>query len=260
MARQASLFQRNPPSHNPCPWLWIAEQDLDSKVKGGQITDILWNFLVIQVRHVKRSSNDNGFGYHEKSLGIVTMEGKPFVELTNPTRAEISCPMNFKFYPFDTQFCNFIIEPLMFDVRLLPYFVHSKQLDEQNIEMSYDIDIQPLLPQYLVRPSDEVIFCFTFLSHFTLFAGYWGTYEATLSWKNRLQHLPCWVHLQTCQEIQQIYLHLLHTKVRQQKRDSVVLSQCIKEKGVGGLSPNLYCILLGPPKYLHLTYILDFCI
>ena len=96
------------------------------------------------------------------------MEGKPFVELTNPTRAEISCPMNFKFSPFDTQFCNFIIEPLMFDVRLLPYYVHSKQLDEQNIEMSYDIDIQPLLPKYLVRPSDKVIFfLFFFVSlHF----------------------------------------------------------------------------------------------
>ena len=90
------------------------------------------------------------------------MEGKPFVELTNPTRAEISCPMNFKFYPFDTQFCNFIIEPLMFDVRLLPYYVHSKQLDEQNIEMSYEIDIQPLLPQYLVRPSDKVSFVLLF--------------------------------------------------------------------------------------------------
>ena len=83
------------------------------------------------------------------------------MELTNPTRAEISCPMNFKFYPFDTQFCNFIMEPLMFDVRLIPYYVNSKQLDDQNIEMSYDIDIQPLLPKYLVRPADEVN-CFRF--------------------------------------------------------------------------------------------------
>ena len=84
------------------------------------------------------------------------MEGEPMIELTNPTRAEISCPMDFKFYPFDAQFCNFVIEPLMFDVRLLPYYVNSKQLDEQNIEMSYDIDIEPLLPKYLVRPSDKV--------------------------------------------------------------------------------------------------------
>ena len=84
------------------------------------------------------------------------MGGQPIIELTNPTRAEISCPMDFKFYPFDTQLCNFIIEPLMFDARLIPFNVNSKQLDEQNIEMSYDIDIQPLLPKYLVRPSDKV--------------------------------------------------------------------------------------------------------
>ena len=94
------------------------------------------------------------------------MEGKPIVELTNPTRAEISCPMNFKFYPFDTQFCNFIIEPLMFDVRLVPYYANSKQLDEQTIEMSYDIEILPLSAQYLVRPSDEVRFCSSFCFHF----------------------------------------------------------------------------------------------
>ena len=93
------------------------------------------------------------------------MEGKPIVELTNPTRAEISCPMNFKFYPFDTQFCNFIIEPLMFDVRLVPYYEVSKQLDEQTIEMSYDIEIQPLSAQYLVRPSDEVRFFLRFFFH-----------------------------------------------------------------------------------------------
>ena len=95
------------------------------------------------------------------------MEGEPMIELTNPTRAEISCPMDFKFYPFDTQFCNFVIEPLMFDVRLLPYYVNSKQLDEQNIEMSYDIDIQPLLPKYLVRPSDKVRGSTFFLSYFS---------------------------------------------------------------------------------------------
>ena len=32
-----------------------------------------------QVRHVKHSSSDNSFGYYEKSLGIVTMDGKPLI-------------------------------------------------------------------------------------------------------------------------------------------------------------------------------------
>ena len=109
-----------------------------------------------QVRHVKHSSSDNGFGYHEKSLGIVTMDGKPWIELTNPSRAEISCPMYFKFYPFDTQTCNFIIEPLMFDVRLISWQVDSKQLDNQNIEMSYNISILPLLSKFRAREADPV--------------------------------------------------------------------------------------------------------
>ena len=109
-----------------------------------------------QVRHVKHSSSDNGFGYYEKSLGIVTMDGKPYIELINPTRAEISCPMYFKFYPFDTQTCNFIIEPLMFDVRLISWPVDSRQLDNQNIEMSYNISILPLLSKFRAREADPV--------------------------------------------------------------------------------------------------------
>ena len=109
-----------------------------------------------QVRHVKHSSSDNSFGYYEKSLGIVTMDGKPYIELTNPTRAEISCPMYFKFYPFDTQTCNFIIEPLMFDVRLISWPVDSRQLDNQNIEMSYNISILPLLSKFRAREADPV--------------------------------------------------------------------------------------------------------
>ena len=109
-----------------------------------------------KVRHVKHSSSDNGFGYYEKSLGIVTMDGKPYIELINPTRAEISCPMYFKFYPFDTQTCNFIIEPLMFDVRLISWPVDSRQLDNQNIEMSYNISILPLLSKFRAREADPV--------------------------------------------------------------------------------------------------------
>ena len=126
-----------------------------------------------QVRHVKHSSSDNGFGYHEKSLGIVTMDGKPWIELTNPSRAEISCPMYFKFYPFDTQTCNFIIEPLMFDVRLISWTVDSRQLDNQNIEMSYNISILPLLSKFRAREADPVRrrvatkVCLTFFSQDT---------------------------------------------------------------------------------------------
>ena len=145
----------------------------------------LFYFLSVQVRHVKQSSSDNSFGYHEKSLGIVTMGGEPTIELTNPTRAEISCPMHFRFYPFDTQTCNFIIEPLMFDVRFIPWFLESKQLDDQNIQMSYDITIQPLLAKFLARDPDEVrnYIMYNVLPCFNAFPslGHFGAHEDALS-------------------------------------------------------------------------------
>ena len=65
--------------------------------------------------------------------------------------------MDFWNYPFDTQFCHFILEPLNWDFQLVnsPY-LQSSQLDDQNIMMSYDIEILPLPQELLVRHPDPV--------------------------------------------------------------------------------------------------------
>ena len=111
----------------------------------------------LQVRHVKSSSNDVGLSYGGRHLGIVNMAGKATLQYAEPTRAEVSCPMDFWNYPFDTQFCHFILEPLNWDFQLVnsPY-LQSSQLDDQNIMMSYDIEILPLPQELLVRHPDPV--------------------------------------------------------------------------------------------------------
>ena len=113
----------------------------------------------MQVRHVKSSANDVGLSYSGQALGIVNIDGKAHLEYAETTRTEISCPMDFWNYPFDTQFCNFIVEPLNLDFQLVnsPY-LQSSQMDDQNIKMSYDIKILPLSPELLVRHQDPVGF------------------------------------------------------------------------------------------------------
>ena len=93
------------------------------------------------------------------ALGIVNIDGKAHLEYAESTRAEVSCPMDFWNYPFDTQFCYFILEPLNLDFQLVnsPY-LQSSQMDDQNIKMSYDIEILPLTTDLLVRYPDPVDF------------------------------------------------------------------------------------------------------
>ena len=109
--------------------------------------------LNLQIRHVKSSSTDVGLSYGGRGIGIVNNGGKATLEYWEPTRAEISCPMDFWNYPF----CHFILEPLNYDFQLVnaPY-LKSSQLDDQNIKMSYDIKIVPLPPELLVRNPEQV--------------------------------------------------------------------------------------------------------
>ena len=87
----------------------------------------------------------------------MTIGGQKYLEFSETTRAEISCPMEFWNYPFDTQLCNFILEPTSFEFQLLNTdLMSSSQFDNQNIKMSYDIEIIPLPPELAVRQQPEV--------------------------------------------------------------------------------------------------------
>ena len=115
--------------------------------------------LYLQVRHVKSTANDVGLSFSGRALGMVNIDGKAHIEYSESTRAEVSCPMDFWNYPFDTQFCNFILEPLNLDFQLVNSpILHSSQMDDQNIKMSYDIEILPLPEELLVRHPDPVSF------------------------------------------------------------------------------------------------------
>ena len=87
----------------------------------------------------------------------MSIGSQELLEYSEATRTEISCPMEFWNYPFDTQFCNFILEPLHFDFQLVNSdMISSSQFESQNIKMSYDIEIIPLPPELAVRQQPEV--------------------------------------------------------------------------------------------------------
>ena len=181
------------------------------------------SFLIIsnlQIRHIKSSSTDVGLSYGGRGIGIVNNGGIAMLQYWEPTRAEISCPMDFWNYPFDTQFCHFILEPLNWDFQLVnsPY-LKSSQLDDQNIKMSYDIEIVPLPPDLLVRHPDPVSFsCLYMKLSFILSPECFKYAGGIVSRCERLQSQNCGIHIQADKEIQQVHLHLLHSQVESQQK------------------------------------------
>ena len=128
-----------------------------AKISKQLTTDIFLLTSYFQLRHVKSSASDNGFSFPGRSLGIMSIGGQEMLEYSENIRTEISCPMEFWNYPFDTQLCNFILEPLSYEFQLVNTdLMSSSQFDNQNIKMSYDIEIIPLPPELTVRSPPEV--------------------------------------------------------------------------------------------------------
>ena len=169
---------------------------------------------------MKSTAKDVGLSFNNRALGLVNIEGKAQFEYAESTRVEISCPMDFWNYPFDTQFCNFILEPLNWDFQLVssPY-LKSGQHDDQNIKMSYDIEIVPLPPDLLVRHPDPVsLSCLYMKLSFILSPERFKYAGGIVSRCERLQSQNCGIHIQVDKEIQQVHLHLLHSQVESQQK------------------------------------------
>ena len=66
-------------------------------------TPFIW--ISHQIQHVKKSNNDAGRLYFQERFSLNNVSGVPLVDLDLMTRVEITCPMNFNWFPFDSQVC-----------------------------------------------------------------------------------------------------------------------------------------------------------
>ena len=67
-------------------------------------TPFIW--ISHQIQHVKKSNNDAGRLYFQERFSLNNVSGVPLVDLDMMTRVEITCPMNFNWFPFDSQVCK----------------------------------------------------------------------------------------------------------------------------------------------------------
>ena len=67
-------------------------------------TPFIW--ISHQIQHVKKSNNDAGRLYFQERFSLNNVSGLPLVDLDLMTRVEITCPMNFNWFPFDSQVCK----------------------------------------------------------------------------------------------------------------------------------------------------------
>ena len=111
----------------------------------------------VDIRHAKESRQNAGLVFHKTSFGLSrgTVGGNWSFDVTISIKPEITCPMDFSWFPFDTQECYFIMYSGEPDTRLInsaPFKEGSKP-KRQNTQLEYDITIQEL-PDHLTKNPD----------------------------------------------------------------------------------------------------------
>ena len=120
-------------------------------------TAFIW--ISHQIQHVKKSNNDAGRLYFQERFSLNNVSGVPLVDLDLMTRVEITCPMNFNWFPFDSQVCHFVIHSVEFyDVTLVNILGENqlKQLEQQNIVLNYNVKLRKLPQDRLLYETHEV--------------------------------------------------------------------------------------------------------
>ena len=101
----------------------------------------------INVRHVKESRQNAGLIFHKTSFGLARVaEGNMTFDVSMSIKPEITCPMDFSWFPFDTQECHFKMWTDSPQTRLVNSKPHKEgsRAKGQNTQLGYDITFQDL--------------------------------------------------------------------------------------------------------------------
>ena len=111
------------------------------------------------INHAKESRQNAGLLHHKIGFGLMNQSGKLSFEVSVSTKPEITCPMQFSWFPFDSQECHFIMGTTDPDTRLINLSPHEEgsRVMIQNIQLGYDITIQDLPDRLKKKAIDEVL-------------------------------------------------------------------------------------------------------
>ena len=124
------------------------------------LLDKFWNPRdKVDIRHAKQSTQNAGLVFHKLSFGLYEGSGGGdwTFDVTVSIKPVITCPMDFSWFPFDTQYCYFIMnptEPYTRLVNMAPYKEGSLP-KRQNTQLEYDITLQDLPDHKKKNPSLE---------------------------------------------------------------------------------------------------------
>ena len=112
----------------------------------------------VDIRHTKESTQNAGMVFHKISFtlnGGTEGGNSTYLDIWCSIKPVITCPMDFSWFPFDTQYCYFVMAASEPDIRLVnfkPYKEGSKP-NRQNIQLEYDITLQEL-PEHKQKNAD----------------------------------------------------------------------------------------------------------
>ena len=117
----------------------------------------IWTPLV-DLNHVKSSHTDSGFIFIDNFFSLTPSANKLYIEYMVTTKPQITCPMIFNMFPFDTQKCHFIFTlydlnvPMVNILSMKDMAMHYKQ----NIVLDYEVEFLEL-PESLKKLEQNTV-------------------------------------------------------------------------------------------------------
>ena len=117
----------------------------------------IWTPLV-DLNHVKSSHTDHGFIFADTVFSLIPLANKLYIEYLVTTKPQITCPMEFNMFPFDTQYCHFIFTLYEFNVPMVNILSirNMYMAYKQNIVLEYEVEFLDL-PESMKKIEQDTV-------------------------------------------------------------------------------------------------------
>jgi hypothetical protein len=113
-------------------------------------------YSLFQTLNVANSNIDKGLTFHHSSFAFLKLDGFLTAMLAVTVKPEITCPMKFNWFPFDSQQCHFVMSPYNPGIKLVNMLEKPERMEGQNIIFNYEIAFSNLPTHKKIQMYHEV--------------------------------------------------------------------------------------------------------
>jgi hypothetical protein len=96
-------------------------------------------YTLFQTLYVASTNTDKGLTFQDSNFAFMKLDGFLTAMLAVLVKIEITCPMEFNWFPFDSQQCHFVMAPLNPGIKLVSMLEMPERMERQNIMLNYEV-------------------------------------------------------------------------------------------------------------------------